>query len=152
MKKLFLPLLITFFIVAGCLDESAPPEQNFAIGIVHAEFIEIDESETSQPIANTEMNLYVNVEGENENIPVAQQILSDENGIVETDIAAGEELTITNIIFEFVLNDEVQTVEEQVSLELTFEEPYDDVSLVFEVETGSDDNGNGDENGNGGND
>jgi len=143
MKNLFLPLLITLFLVSGCLDESAPPEQNFAVGIIQAEFIEITEAESPQPIANTEMDLFVNIEGETEDI-FAAPVMTDENGFIETDLQGGDEFTITNVIFVFNLNGEVKTVEEQVSLQLSFDEPYEEVSLVIEVETDSDDNGEND--------
>ncbi len=131
MKKLFLPLLFTGLVLTGCLDDTSDPGINeIAEATVVAKF---SYAETGDPVS--EEVFVFSVETENTPNPVLLgEEPTDMNGIIETGVASETQEVITRIIFTYEdENNEVQNVEEDVNLELRFEEPFESVELVFEI-------------------
>lgn len=130
MKKLSIHFILLLFFFMGCLGDTSPEEPTFATGNIEAEFID---AESGEPLVNQEFNLLLAPEDSEQNIPIGV-FVSNEDGIIETEIAGQEEMTVVRAIFEYLdENEELQTIEEDISLELRYEEPFDTVSLSFEI-------------------
>lgn len=130
MKNLSIPFFVLLFFFIGCLEDPSTVEPAFAEGKIEAEFLD---AESGEPFTSQEFSLWLAAEDSEQNIPIGV-FMSNEVGVVEADIVGEEEVTLVKAVFEFLDgNEEVQTVEEDISLELRFEEPFDTVSLSFEV-------------------
>jgi 5-hydroxyisourate hydrolase-like protein (transthyretin family) len=132
------------FTVTGC-NLGSDTDQEIATAIISAEFID---AESGEAISEVSVLVAALFEGAEE--PADQGTVdTDEEGKFEVTISNLQELTITMLQFTFEYEDETVVIEEEVELNLTFEEPFDKVELSFEVtleDNGDDDNG--DENGN----
>lgn len=129
MKKLTLSVTVILFLFMSCVGDSTPDEPEFATGIVEAEFTD---AESEEPLVNQEFNLLLATE-DSEDTPIGT-FSSNEDGMVEAEVVGQEEVTVVRAVFEYLdENEEVQTVEEDISLELRYEEPFDTVSLSFEI-------------------
>jgi len=131
MKKLFIPLLFTGLLLAGCLDDTSDPGiEEIAEATVIAEFTY---AETGDPVS--EEVFVFSVETENTATPILLgEEPTDVNGVIETGVASETQEVITRIIFTYEdENLDVLSVEEDVNLELRFEEPLDSVELEFEI-------------------
>ncbi len=130
MKKLSVYFILLLFFSTGCLGDNSPEEPNFTTGIIEAEFVD---AESGNPLINQDLNLLLAIEEEQQNIPIGVYT-TDGDGSVEAEIVGQEEVTIVRAVFEYLdENEEMQTLEEDISLELRYEEPYDSVSLSFEI-------------------
>ncbi len=123
----FISLLLIF--LTGCLDSSTNQETNFAGGIIEATFLD---TETGDPVPNQQFDLLIEAEGFDESTLIGT-VETDENGFVETEVVGQTAGTITRVIFEYKEQDETLSVSEDVTLELQFEEPFNTVSLEFEI-------------------
>ncbi len=128
-KKLFIPVSLIFFLFAGCNGtETEVPE--FSTGIIEVEFLDAEDQE---PVTGQDFNLSLVAEGSEQAVQIGV-FTSDDDGMIEAEIVGQEELTVEQAIIEYIdENEELQTIEEDISLELRFEEPFDTVSLSFEI-------------------
>jgi len=129
MKKLLLPVIFISLLITACdLNDTDPPQQGQALII--AEFIY---AETEEPVTDIEFIFAVESANTDGILPI-DAVIPDEDGRVETGIIGEPEDTITRIIFEYEDEEqEVQSLNESVNLEIRTEEPFDQVDLVFEL-------------------
>ncbi|MEX1260615.1 MAG: hypothetical protein WEA58_07035 [Balneolaceae bacterium] len=130
MKNLALPVIGILFFLTGCLGNPSDNQPTYATGIIEAEFVD---AESGDPVANQEFTLTLQIENEDQESPIGN-FTTNEDGIVVEEIAGQEEVTIESAIFEWVdENQEEQRIEEPIEFELRYDEPYDTVSLSFEI-------------------
>ncbi|GEM_PF-1450922 len=120
-------------IITGC-DLGSSVDENFASAFIAAEFVD---SETGEGVVSTEVTVAASFEGSADIIDQGF-IVTDEFGRIETPITAQQETVITLLQFSFVYEDNPVIVSEEVDLELSFEEPLDEVDLFFEIEASDD--------------
>lgn len=127
--KLLLPVILISLLITACdLNDTAPPQQGQAL--INAEFID---AETEEPVTDIEFVFAVETANTDGILPI-DAVTPDEDGRVETGIIGEPEDTITRIIFEYEDEEqEVQSLNESVNLEIRTEEPFDQVDLVFEL-------------------
>lgn len=129
-RNLLIIISTLLLLLTGCgLDSNI--EQNTAVGIISAQFTD---AETGNAIAETEVFVSAAFEGQNELIEQGS-ITTDTNGEFEANITSFEETQITLLQFTFSVDNNEIVLEENVNLNLTYEEPTDRVDLSFEVET-----------------
>lgn len=129
-KRIFLPFALLLFLFAGCMDQTEPEMTDFATGIIEAEFLD---AENQEPVTDQDFNLSLVAEGTDQPVPIGI-FTSDDDGMIEAEIVGEEELTVVQAIIEYVdENEELQTIEEDTSLELRFEEPFETVNFTFEI-------------------
>jgi hypothetical protein len=127
-KNLLPVILISLLITACDLNDTAPPQQGQAV--INAEFID---AETEEPVTDIVFIFAVETANTDGIIPI-DEVTPDEDGRIETGIIGEPEDTITRIIFEYEDEEqEVQSLDESVNLEIRTEEPFDEVNLVFEL-------------------
>lgn len=131
MKKFFLPLLFAGFLFTNCLDDTADSgAQEIAEAIVVAQFTY---SDTDEPVIEEVFAFSVDTEATENPILLGEET-TDNQGVIETGVASDTEEVITRIIFSYEdENQEIQSIEEDVNLELRFEEPLDTAELEFEI-------------------
>jgi hypothetical protein len=131
MKKLFIPLIFTGLLLTGCLDETTDPEiEEIAEATVIAEFTY---AETGDPVSEESFVFSVETEDTTGPILLGEEVTNSE-GVIETGVTSTTPEVITRIIFTYEdENLEVQSVEEDVILELRFEEPFDSAELAFDI-------------------
>jgi hypothetical protein len=127
-KNLLPVILISLLITACDLNDTEPPQQGQAV--INAEFID---AETEEPVTDIVFIFAVETANTDGIIPI-DEVTPDEDGRIETGIIGEPEDTITRIIFEYEDEEqEVQSLDESVNLEIRTEEPFDEVNLVFEL-------------------
>ncbi|TVR31508.1 MAG: hypothetical protein EA390_06385 [Balneolaceae bacterium] len=137
LNKTLTSLLLTgalLFFTFGC-DLDSNIEETTATATIMAEFIE---AETGEPIAAVNVLVLAAFDG-SDNLIEQGVIQTDENGSFESPISSLQETTITLLEFNLDIDGEVYTVQQEVELDLRFEEPFDSVDLSFEIETNGND-------------
>jgi hypothetical protein len=131
MKKitlLLIPALLLF--LSSCLDEQElDPVQN-ALAEIEATFTDAD---TGAPLSDYEFFMIIEIEEFSQPVDIGL-LATDASGFAAIPIEGPSEDTITKIIFEYEVGPEIRTIEEEVNLQLRFEEPINSVSLEFEVD------------------
>jgi 5-hydroxyisourate hydrolase-like protein (transthyretin family) len=133
MSKTLTSLLLTaalLLFTTGC-DLDSEIDQTNAAATIAVEFID---AETGEPIAGVSVLVLAAFDG-SDNLLEQGTIQTDENGSFESPITSLQETTITLLEFNLDIDGEVHSVQQEVELELTFEEPFNSVDLSFEFDT-----------------
>jgi hypothetical protein len=132
MKKFLLLLITTIALLfTACLDEQEAEQQEDAVAEIEATF---SDAATGEPLSNFDVFLIIEVEEFDQPVDIAP-FETDATGFLSTPIFGPSEDTITTIIFEYEVAGEIRSVQEDdVDLQLRFQEPVNSVSLDFEVD------------------
>jgi hypothetical protein len=125
---LLIPAILLLF--SSCLDEQQQEQQQDATAEIEATFSDAD---TGEPLSNFQVLLIIEVDRFEQSIDI-DLFETDVSGFIATPIFSQEEDTITNIMFEYEVAGEIRSVDEDVELQLRYNEPFDSVSLDFEVD------------------
>ena len=131
MKKAFLLITSLFLLtLTSCLDEQETQQAMESSAEIEVTFIN---EETEEPVPNLTVLMFVEADAFTGAAGIGE-FDTDEFGYFSTPIFGFAEDTITRIIFEYSVGSEVRSVDEEVNLALSFEEPVNSVSLELEID------------------
>lgn len=132
MKKTLVTVFSLFLILftSSCLDSGDSQSSQDAVAEIDLTLID---QETGGPLANFDVFILFEVEGFNQ--PAGfDEFTSDESGNISTQIFSLTSDRITKIILEYEVGDEARSAEKEIDLLLTFEEPYNSISINVELD------------------
>lgn len=129
-KKIFLLPILFFFLTTACLDEQEAQVPDEAAGEIE---IILSDAASGQPLGDFEFFILLEITGFSQPATINQPFETDASGFMATPIYSLTEDHITGIIVEYDVNGETRSAEQDVDLELRFEEPFNSVSVEFEL-------------------
>lgn len=132
MKKLIFAGLVSIFMLNGCLDDNSGEPQQFSNALITVEFLH---TENEEPITDEAFFVQLREEGNTNPVDIGEYI-SDENGIIEVELSSTVETNIDQIIIQYTVENEPepQFIEEDIELELRYNQPFDELDLQFLIE------------------
>jgi hypothetical protein len=132
MKKLILASLISILMLNGCLDSNSGEPQQFSNALITIEFLH---TENEEPITDEAFFVQLRETGTTSPVDIGEYI-SNENGIIEVELSSTVETSINQIIIQYTVENEPepQFIEEDIELELRYNQPFDELDLQFLIE------------------
>lgn len=132
MKRLIFAGLVAIFLLNGCLDSNSGEPQQFSNALITVEFLH---TENEEPITDESFFVQLRETGTASPVDIGEYI-SDENGMIEVELSSTVETSIDQIIIQYTVEDEPepQFIEEDIELQLKYNQPFDELDLQFLIE------------------
>lgn len=130
MNRFLLSALFIILFLPGCFGGTDDDPQQFATALINVELLY---AETDEPIAGEPFFVQVREEGRDQWADISEYT-SDDNGLIEIHISSTTETKLTRIRIQYLLKEEINHIDEDLDLELKYEEPFDEANLQIRIE------------------
>lgn len=131
MKKiLFTVLPIALLLFTACLDEQESQVADEATAEIEATF---EDAATGEVLADFDFFMMLEISGFSQPANFGE-FTTDASGFFSSPVFSLTEDLITGVIVEYEVNGEIRSVEKEVELQLSFQDPINSVSLEFEID------------------
>lgn len=122
--------MVSILLMNGCMNDSTGNTQQFSNALISVEFLH---TENDEPIIDELFFVQLRETGTTDPVDIGEYT-SDENGRIEVELSSTIETSINLIRIQYMLNGEVEIIDEEIDLELRYTQPFDEENLQILIE------------------